>query len=260
MLATNALQRGPKRLRPLAGRGCAAVIYASLLSTCALAQTTPPVTQADIARAQTVKPVITEQDITRAVQANPSPPDVPVPPIATTGMHVEALPQPLSGPSVDLAAIARGFEAAATAAPPIGLQAGQDQLLVFVTFSMPDAALKALAQQAHSAGATLVLRGLEGGSLLKTVAYAQQLMGTHRVALQVDPQAFDRYAVHQAPTVVLVQAGAATQPCSAGVCIAPGAYVRVAGDVSLDYALTAIQARAPRFARAAARLLTRMGK
>ena len=261
MLATNSLQRVQSAVRVLACPCGRAVTAAIFLSTGALAQTVPPVTEADIARAQSLQPLVTEHDIARAVQANPMPPDVPLPTNeVATGVRVEALPQPLSRPAVDLAAVARGFEVAASSQPPIGFQTSQDQLLVFVTFSMPEAALKALVQQAQSAGATLVLRGLKEGSLLKTVAHAQQIMGTHRVALQVDPQAFDRYAVRQAPTFVLVQAGATTQPCSTGVCIAPGAYVRVAGDVSLDYALTTIQARAPRFAGAAARLLTGMGK
>lgn len=261
MLATDFLQQVRSAVRLLACAWGRTVTAAVFLSSGALAQTVPLVTEADIARAQSLQPLVTEHDIARAVQANPMPSDVPLPTSeVATGVRVEALPQPLSHPSVDLAAVARGFEVAASALPPIGLQTGQEQLLVFVTFSMPDAALKALVQQARSAGATLVLRGLEEGSLLKTVAHAQQLMGTHRVALQVDPQAFDRYAVHQAPTVVLVQAGAATQPCSTGVCIAPDAYARVAGDVSLDYALTMIQARAPRFAGAAARLLARMEK
>ncbi|WP_244965236.1 type-F conjugative transfer system pilin assembly protein TrbC [Janthinobacterium lividum] len=38
------------------------------------------------------------------------------------------------------------------------------------------------------------------------------------------------------------------------------AYVRVAGDVSLEYALKTIQQRAPRFADSAGRFLDKMGK
>ncbi|WP_426078214.1 type-F conjugative transfer system pilin assembly protein TrbC [Janthinobacterium sp. PSPC3-1] len=250
-----------ERCRQRVARPGAAGIAAVLLSTSAIAQPVPQVTQADIARAQALQPVITEQDIARAIRANPMPPDIPtVPGVVTPQVRVDALPQPHPGATIDLAQIAQGFEAAARARPGRGLQADGDQLLVFVTFAMPDAALKALVQQAAAAGATLLLRGLEAGSLVKTAAHAQQIMGTHRVALQIDPQAFDRYAVRQAPTFVLVPAGTASEPCGTGSCVAPGAYARVAGDVSLDYALTTFQARTPRFAGAAARLLARMGK
>lgn len=261
MLAINLYRLLAERCRQRVARPGAVGIATVLLSTSAISQPVPQVTQADITRAQARQPVITEQDITRAIRANPMPPDIPtVPGVVTPQVRVDALPQPHPGAAIDLAQIAQGFEAAARARPGRGLQADGDQLLVFVTLAMPDAALKALVQQAAAAGATLLLRGLEAGSLVKTAAHARQIMGTHRVALQIDPQAFDRYAVRQAPTFVLVPAGAASQPCGAGSCVAPGAYARVAGDVSLDYALSTLQARAPRFAGAAARLLARMGK
>ena len=261
MLAINLYRPQAARFRQRVARPGVSGIAAVLLSTSAIAQPVPQVTEADIARGQARQPVITEQDIARAIRANPVPPDIPTESaVVAPQVRVDAVPQPHPGAAVDLAQIAQGFEAAASARPGPGMKADGDQLLVFVTFAMPDAALKALVQQAAAAGATLVLRGLEAGSLVKTAAHAQQIMGTHRVALQIDPQAFDRYAVRQAPTFVLVPAGTASQPCGAGSCVAPGAYARVAGDVSLDYALTTFQARAPRFAGAAARLLARMGK
>nr|WP_314607551.1 type-F conjugative transfer system pilin assembly protein TrbC [uncultured Janthinobacterium sp.] len=122
------------------------------------------------------------------------------------------------------------------------------------------AAVCCSATQAAQLQATLLLRGLEDGSLVKTVVHVQKIMGERKVAWQIDPQAFERFTVRQAPTFVLLRAGAPGQACGAGSCFAPDAYVRVAGDVSLEYALKTVQQRAPRFADSAGRFLDKMGK
>lgn len=257
MLATNPIQvplagARPAALRAMAGLG---VLF---LAQAVAAQAMPTITDAEIERAKQLQPIITEQDIARAVRANPVPQDLPPGPTPTTPrMRIDALPQPRPTPSVDLGAIAKGYEAASN---PIALSAlNGDRLLVFVTFAMPEAALKKLAMQAAQLQATLLLRGLDDGSLVKTVAHAQKIMGERKVAWQIDPQAFDRFAVRQAPTFVLLRAGAPAQACGAGSCFAPDAYVRVAGDVSLEYALKTIQQRAPRFADSAGRFLEKVG-
>ena len=258
MLATNPIQvrlagARPAALRALAGLG---VLF---LAQAVAAQAIPTITEADIERAKKLQPVITEQDIARAIRTHPMPQDPPPGPTPTTPrMRIDALPQPRSTPPVDLGAIAKGYEAASN---PIALAAlNGDRLLVFVTFAMPEAALHKLAMQAAQLQATLLLRGLDDGSLVKTVVHVQKIMGERKVAWQIDPQAFDRFAVRQAPTFVLLSAGAPAQACGAGSCFAPDAYVRVAGDVSLEYALKTIQQRAPRFADSAGRFLDKMGK
>ncbi|WP_256081033.1 type-F conjugative transfer system pilin assembly protein TrbC [Massilia sp. YIM B04103] len=194
----------------------------------------------------------------RAAKAHAMPPWVlnagsapPVPPVASQ------LPQPAKVPAVDVAALASEYAATGQTAAAQALSGGP-QLLVFVSLSMPEGALLRLVEQGARAKAVLLLRGLEGGSLVKTMAHVHKLLGQRQVALQIDPQAFDRFGVRQVPTFVLLREGGKGQDCGAGTCFAPDAYLSVAGDVTIDYALEHITSRAPRFAREARVFLNRL--
>lgn len=215
------------------------------------------VTDADIERARRSQPTVTEADVQRARERHRMPTDAELrqAPVRSTP-RIDALPQPALRPPVDLEALAQGFDATA-AAPTLTGKTGPT-LLVFVSFSMPDATLSRLVDQATRAGASLVLRGLADGSLVRTAARIQQLIAGRKLAVQIDPQAFDRYAVAQTPSFVLVRAGAQALPCASGSCVAPDAYVIAAGDVSLDYALAFMQRAAPAFTPDAAILLKRL--
>ena len=103
-----------------------------------------------------------------------------------------------------------------------------------------------------------MLRGLQKASIRQTAARVQQLIGQSAVEFQIDPQAFDRFAVHAAPTFVLVKPRARVADCAAGACVAPDAFASVAGDVSIAYALETIAQRAPAFKADAELLLQRM--
>lgn len=229
----------------------AAVLAAS--STCmhsAIAQGSPVVTDADIARAKRNQPVITDKDIERAQKKHRMPTElelsrVPVP--ATP--KLDALPTPGSAHPIDLEALAKGYEANADRmAVAQGIKSGPG-LMVFVSFSMPEPTLRRLVDQAAKAQASLVVRGFVNGSLQETVARAQGLIGNRQVAFQIDPQAFDRFAVMKTPTFVLVRDGARGQPCASSLCFPSDAFVTASGDVSLDYALEFIERKAPRFAK-----------
>ncbi|HEY0844357.1 MAG TPA: type-F conjugative transfer system pilin assembly protein TrbC [Noviherbaspirillum sp.] len=222
----------------------------------ALAQASPVVTDADIERAKRSQPVISDDDMARAQKKHRMPTEgelmrVPVP----AAPKLDALPSPSATRAIDLEALAKGYEAHAErmAAAP-GIQPGPG-LLVFVSFSMPAPTLQRLVDQAAKAQASLVVRGFINGSLRETVARAQGLIGNRQVAFQIDPQAFDRFAVVKTPTFVLVRGGVEGQPCGAGLCVPPDAYVATSGDVSLDYALEFIERTAPRFAKDARRYL-----
>lgn len=110
-------------------------------------------------------------------------------------------------------------------------------LLIFVTFGMPRETLRLLAEQASRAGGVLMVRGLVDDSMRRTLAVVKEVLGGQTVPWQIDPEAFRRYAIVQAPTFVLARS---VGPCQ-GVCAQTSAqgdsFVRVAGDVSLDYAL-----------------------
>ncbi|HYC49461.1 MAG TPA: type-F conjugative transfer system pilin assembly protein TrbC [Burkholderiales bacterium] len=84
------------------------------------------------------------------------------------------------------------------------------------------------------------------------------MIGQREVAFQIDPQAFDRFAIAKTPSFVLVREGAQSKPCSSGQCFASDAFVSTAGDVSLDYALEYIQRTAPQYSREAAQFLKRI--
>lgn len=123
-------------------------------------------------------------------------------------------------------------------------------LLVFVTLSMPEASLARIVAQAARSDAVMVIRGLEGNSMRQTLARIQKLIGEHKVAWQIDPEAFRRFGVSQAPAVVLTAGGAGVISEGAGCengCISQASFALVAGDVSLDYALEHIARHRPAF-------------
>ena len=201
-----------------------------------------------------VPPWPTAQDIDRALKANPFPDanrigsqPIPLPP------RVE----PQRG-AIDIEALARGKVQSPNAGATSG--AAPTALRIFITLDMPRASLQLLTDQAARAGAVLVLRGLKSQSMRQTVAVVQELIGKRRVAWVIDPEAFTRFAVRQAPTFVLTLNDAASDAqrgCNAG-CATPASFVSVAGDVSLDYALETIMRRQPQAAPRAEPLLKRL--
>lgn len=169
--------------------------------------------------------------------------------------RIEALPQPVAGAQVDLAAVARGYEAAGVGTVPVS---GGPRLLVFISLAMPEGSLRQLAADAPRAGAVLVLRGLEGGSMIKTAARIRQLGGAGKASIQIDPKAFLRFGIEQVPTMVLARDVAATSSCQERGCAAPQGFVAVAGDVTLAHALDHVAQSAPRFAPEALRLRAKL--
>ena len=226
-------------------RSRAAVVWATCvtaLAGAALGQVRTPVTAADLERARQSHRMPTDAELAR----------VPVP----AAPRIDALPQPATKAPIDLEALAKGFDANA-AQPALAASPGPT-LLVFVSFAMPEATINRLLDQAARAGATLVLRGLVNGSMRDTVERIQHLIGERRVAVQIDPLAFDRFSIERTPSFVLVRGGASAQPCISGTCLASDQFVMAAGDVSLDYALSFFELSAPAMARDASSLLQRM--
>lgn len=73
--------------------------------------------------------------------------------------------------------------------------------LIFISFSMPKASLKALYQAASKSGGVLLLRGLKNNSFKATAEYLKQL----EIAVDIDPEAFKEYHITKVPTFVLVK-------------------------------------------------------
>ena len=161
-------------------------------------------------------------------------------------VNLDAIPMPKA--NIDVEGLARAYEQNRQAFEKNKDYASdQPALFVFVTLGMPEQTLRLLIDQAARTRAILVLRGLANASIRHTAARVQQLIGQKQVEWLIDPQAFDRFGVKQAPTFVLVKALAPVNDCASGSCIAPNAFASIAGDVSIDYALESIERRAPRF-------------
>ena len=234
------------------------VALATLLCATASAQS-PAITEFDLERARRAAPRVTENDIETARRRFSMPSDaelsrVPIP----STPRIDALPQPVAPSRLDLGAIAKGYQAIEGGSAATGLPATEPTLLVFISFSLPQATLARLVDQAAAARASLVIRGLVNGSLTQTVAKAQGLIGQRAVSFQIDPLAFDRFGVTRAPAFVLLRRGAQAQPCGADSCFAADAFAMAAGDVSLGYALEFISRSAPAFAGEAAAFLRRL--
>lgn len=140
-------------------------------------------------------------------------------------------------------------------------QADGEQLLVFVSSSVPKASLRVLARQAAAVGAPMVLRGVVGGSFLATAEFMREVYGDDepRARAMIDPTLFGRFDVHHVPAFVLAPSGV----CVVGVRNCPNStpfHVHVAGDVTLDYALDFIARTRPDYRASATRLLARLGE
>ena len=231
---------------------------ALLASAQALAQNPPVITDADIERVRREMPTVTDQDIDAARRKYGMPSDAELRSAPVSTPNVEALPQPLSRTPIDLEALARGYASKAEAMTQAqGLATGPG-LLVFVSLSMPRPTLQRLVDQAARAKASIVLRGFANGSLRDTVAQVQGLIGSRQVAVQIDPLAFDRYAVTRVPTFVLVRDGTRPVACASGSCAPADSFLRTSGDVSLDYALEHMRRSAPGFGPPADTFLKRI--
>lgn len=225
----------------------------------ALAQETPVITEANIERARREVPSVTEQDIEAAQRKYRTPgstdrQSAPTP----ISPRIDALPQPASQRPIDLEALARGYAVQTDAMTQAqGLATGPG-LFVFVSLTMPRPTLQRLVDQSARAKASIVIRGLANGSLRDTVTLVQDLIGTRQVAVQIDPQAFDRFAITRVPSFVLVRDGTRPVSCASGSCTPADSFLRATGDVSLDYALEHMQRSVPGFSPAAELFLKRI--
>jgi type-F conjugative transfer system pilin assembly protein TrbC len=101
--------------------------------------------------------------------------------------------------------------------------AREHEVLVFVSFSMPEASLKALFDAAAQHKAVLVMRGLYEDSFVKTAEKLQN-MG---VVADINPELFDTYGIEHVPVFVRLQHGKEV--------------ARLSGNVSLDFALSKLE-------------------
>lgn len=94
------------------------------------------------------------------------------------------------------------------------------KILIFVSFSMPEASLKSLAEEAPKHNAVLVMRGLYEDSFAKT---AQKLKDLN-LTIDIHPELFETYKITSVPTFIEVEN---TKPIQ-----------RLSGNVSLSFCLS----------------------
>ncbi|MEW5781795.1 MAG: type-F conjugative transfer system pilin assembly protein TrbC [Pseudomonadota bacterium] len=160
-------------------------------------------------------------------------------------LKIEAIPKP-AAPASDIASIAEKYKRLEQAAIP---QNGQPDLLVMVSLSMPKEALERTVQRAERAGATLVFRGLKGDSMTKMGEEVQKIIGGRNVSVAIHPPAFQQFSVTRVPAIVIARPEAGN--VLGNGCSKPETFVKVSGDVSLDYALDYIERKSPAWAAVA---------
>lgn len=149
-------------------------------------------------------------------------------------------PSSLSGEGFDPAALAAKYQTMKDATSKASKDS--NELMVFVSLSMPPATLKRIGEQAKRAGAVVVFRGLKYG--LRKGAWADSMNALKPIAdtgadVQVNPELFERFHIQVVPTLVV--ASSAPEGCQGNQCEAGS--VAVVGDVSMDYALETLAPR-----------------
>ena len=108
----------------------------------------------------------------------------------------------------------------------------ESNVLIFVSFSMPQKSLKGWMREAEKIHAPVVIRGLVNNSFKATIQKMTELASDNHGGIQIDPTLFKTFNIKQVPAVVVTNSGNClpNQSC-------PNKYDVVYGDVHLDYAL-----------------------
>jgi conjugal transfer pilus assembly protein TrbC len=114
------------------------------------------------------------------------------------------------------------------------------QLMVFLTLTMPDEALRAWIDQTARAGGVVVLRGFHGNKLSTTAARIHEIRKNTdglNGGFRIDPTAFRRLEINVAPTVVVLPRP--LPPCESEGCRDDDvtSFDRIVGNTTLKHAL-----------------------
>ena len=114
----------------------------------------------------------------------------------------------------------------------------KDDLMIFVSFSMPPDMLKEYSKQAKEYGAVLVLRGFYQNSLKETQTQALEV---NPVGAEWDiaPATYKKFKIDHVPAIVL--ADSSDQSVLENGCAREGDYLRVDGNISIHQALVVMK-------------------
>ncbi|SRR5579883_210202 len=116
--------------------------------------------------------------------------------------------------------------------------AGEGNIYIFVSFSMPKESIKEWMNAAQEIGAPLIIRGLVHNSFKETIQQVSTLTQDNRGGVQLNPTLFQRFQIDKVPAVVVAnnEKCLPTQTCR-------DEYDVVYGNVTLSYALKKIADR-----------------
>ena len=125
----------------------------------------------------------------------------------------------------------------------LAVNSDNPEVMIFVSLSMPPAALERIGKQAKKAGAVVFFRGLKY-SLMDPKGWTKSMQALEPISstgadVQIHPELFTRFNVTAVPTVVV--SSNPKEGCQDDACASYAA--SIAGDVSLDYALAQLEDR-----------------
>lgn len=110
-------------------------------------------------------------------------------------------------------------------------------LLVFISFSMPEHEINTLAKQTKEYGGTLILRGFKDNRLSETKAAALKLNASG-ASWKIHPQLFQTFSINQVPAIVV--ASDASNQLLANGCAPETAFASIYGAQSVELSLRKI--------------------
>ncbi len=114
-----------------------------------------------------------------------------------------------------------------------------NEVLIFVSFSMPIKSLQAWSAQAQKIQAPLVIRGLVNDSFSDTQKAVKQMIGDGNGGVVIDPRLFQQYHITQVPAVLVRETDHNTCLPSQS-CWHPETTDVIFGDIGLENALKII--------------------
>lgn len=111
------------------------------------------------------------------------------------------------------------------------------ELLIFISFSIPDQSLQQIIQQIKKTDGVLVIRGMYKNSMKETLAKIYQLE-KNGVRAIIDPILFSKYNVSKVPAFVVQKKN--NECLVSGKCTP--VFDKISGNISLEYALERFEA------------------
>lgn len=115
---------------------------------------------------------------------------------------------------------------------PLSVCAAESNVIIFISFSMPEESIKGWIRNAKFIHAPVVIRGLIHNSFKETTQKMTEIVKKERGGVELNPILFRKYHIEKVPAVVLTHAGEClpNQSCDERFNV-------IYGDVELEYAL-----------------------